>query len=135
MAGFRTTAANLGALLHPGVAADLLAGFRATLADLRTCLAGDRVQVRTAQHEIRAGFADIRTVQEHPDKFRRGMLVALLQTVLNGLGAQIVTFLTVVQALIHLLAQVFMYVWHLISFSLCVVFLLQNLAFCQAPIR
>src|SRR5262245_55513790 len=57
-------AARLGAGAHLWVVSQALAVLRAALADLRAHAAYTRVQIGAAQHKVRAGLADLGTVEQ-----------------------------------------------------------------------
>jgi hypothetical protein len=60
------------------------------------------VQVRHSQHEIGADGADLCAISHHADMRRFRVLAAHLQTVLDCLQADLVTFGAVGDALLHL---------------------------------
>jgi len=63
-------ATGFAAADHQIVVAHLLTTTRTTFADLRTCRAGVDVQLRMAQHEVRAGLADLGAIGEKADVVR-----------------------------------------------------------------
>jgi hypothetical protein len=65
--------------------------FSAALADLGTDLAGARVQVRIAEHEISAGLTDLGAVDQQRDMVRLCLSAALLQAMGKCRQTNIVT--------------------------------------------
>src|SRR5688572_15806231 len=75
-------AAHLGAVAHDlVVAGDLLAGLCAALARLHARAAIRMVQRRAAEHEVAAGVAGLRAVEQRLDVLGVGVLAALTEAV------------------------------------------------------
>ena len=87
---------------HIGVA-HLIARFRAGCAYRRTGFARVNVQRRMPENEVAGRMADLCAILQKPDVLRTRVLSASLQAVLNRVQTGIVTFLTVVQAVVQLL--------------------------------
>src|SRR6266545_4498096 len=98
-AGLSAAAACRGAVLHGRIFAQLFARLGAALTDLGADAAGARVEIRAAQHKVRARLADLGAVEQQPDVRGLGVLAALLQAVGNGSHADAVA----VQALLNAL--------------------------------
>jgi hypothetical protein len=73
------------------VAGKAFAIFSTALADFGTDLAGARVQVRIAEHEISAGLADLGAVEQQRNMVRLCMSAALLQAMRKRFQTNIVT--------------------------------------------
>jgi hypothetical protein len=73
------------------VARKTFAMFSAALADFGTDLARARVQVGIAEHEISAGLADLRTVEQPRNMVRLCISAALLQAMRKRFQTNIVT--------------------------------------------
>ena len=100
-AGFGTLAAGVDAAAHLGVVGHLLAVVGAALADFGANAAGQRVEIRSADHEIGAGAADLGTIGHETNVIAAGMSPAFSQAVLDGADADGVTFGAVLDALPH----------------------------------
>jgi len=83
------------ALGHP------LAIVGALLADLGAGSTCQLVKRTAPRHEIGAGGADLRAIQQHADMRLIGMLATKAQTVCDGLQADDVAFSAVTDALVH----------------------------------
>lgn len=100
LARLRAAAALGGAWLH---AFELLTACGAAGAHLRARSAGESMQVRTREHELRAGPADFSAVHHDAEVLRLGMLSALFQAVVHRhLKTYLVALHTAGNALVHL---------------------------------
>jgi hypothetical protein len=101
-AGFGAAAAHLSAAAHFRVGVGhLLAVVGAALADFSTHAARQRMQFRTADHEIGAGAADLGAIGEQPNVIPLRMPATLSQAMLDRGDADRVTGRTVFDALLH----------------------------------
>jgi hypothetical protein len=100
-AGFGTAAAHLRASPHLRIVRHLLAFIGASLANLSAHATRQRVLIRSADHEIRAGAADLRAIRQQPNVIPLRMPAALSQAMLDGADADGVTVRTVLDALLH----------------------------------
>ena len=102
-ARFGAASARLGAAAHLSVVVShLLAVVGAALANLGAYAARQRMQFRTADHEIGTGPAYLRAIREQPNMIPRRMPPALAQAMLDRGDAEGVTGRAVVDALLHL---------------------------------
>jgi hypothetical protein len=86
-----TGTASFGATSHKVVIAHLLTTAGAAFTDLGASSAGMNVQLRLAQHEVRADLADLGTIGEQADMVCLGEAAAFAQAVGKSLQADAVT--------------------------------------------
>jgi hypothetical protein len=98
-------AAHVRASLHLGIIGKLGAIVGALLAYFSTDAACLAVEMGTPQHEIGADLADLSAVLQHADVTGLGVLTALLQAITDCLQADAVAIQTILNTLLHLLAQ------------------------------
>jgi hypothetical protein len=81
--------------------AEPLTRIRALGANLGAHLAGTAMVSRNAQHEIRARGADLRAIEQEPDMLGTHVPAAHIEAVRQSLSADVMTLLTVPDALPH----------------------------------
>ena len=98
--------AHLGARRHARVIGHPFAVSRAPFAHFGARGAGVVMQVRPAQHEVRAGLADLGAVHHQSDVIRLRVMPALLEAIRNRLQARLVAVAADLDALEHLFIEV-----------------------------
>jgi hypothetical protein len=100
-ARFGTAAAGVGAAAHFSIVSHLLAVISAALADFGAHAARQRMKLRPADHEIRAGPADLGAIGQEANVIPRRMPATFPQAMLDRADADGVTGRTVLDALLH----------------------------------
>lgn len=101
MARLCTSPARFGAAHHRLVLSHRRTILGAAVAHFGAGAAGKAMQIRTADHEVRAGSTYLDAVEKKPDMIRYRMLPTLTETVLNRARANLVTVETFLDAAIH----------------------------------
>jgi hypothetical protein len=94
---------RLGALLEQLVSTRHPIAFLGTRpADLGASTTGELVPLRSPQHEVGSGLADLRTILQQTDVSRLGMPAAQFEAMVDGLDADGVTSQALIDAFLHL---------------------------------
>ena len=101
LARFGARATGIGAFLHRRVVAHLRTIVPTAPAHVRTRAAGELVQIRSAEHEVRARLADLDAVLHQADVMRISMFSALVKTILHRFEAYLMTGRTLLDAVTH----------------------------------
>ena len=101
MTRVRAALAGIGAQAHLLIIRISLTCQPALLTDLCADRAGVRMQIGSAEHEIGAGLADFRAVQQQPDMRRLAHLPALRKTMCDRQRADALAVAAILDALLH----------------------------------
>jgi hypothetical protein len=106
LAAFRTTATRFRASFHLSIIPKFFTLCRATHTHFRANAASIGVHIRTTQHKIFAGMANLLTVLQKANMLIMGVVATFLQAVRNGFDAKMVAFIAILDAVFNFGAAV-----------------------------
>jgi hypothetical protein len=106
LAALRTTATGFGAGFHLSIIPKFFAFRRAAHTNFRANTAGIVMQIRTPQHKIFAGMANLLAVLQEANMLITGVVAPFLQAVGNRFDAKVVAFIAILDAIFNFWAAV-----------------------------